>query len=213
MNDRTCIVTRECGSPENMIRFVAGPGGMVVPDVKGNLPGRGTWVCASRKMLEEAIKSKAFARGLKETVTVSSDLPDLVDALLLKSALAGFSMARRGGGVISGASKVESAIRNGDVIALLHAREAAEDGKRKIAQAVYAAQRQKINEIPVLQLFTGDEMSLAFGGNNVIHAAVLKGLAANGFIKKVQKLLLYRGESMMKRDEDAAGAAKEAETE
>jgi len=44
VNDRTCIVTREAGSPETLIRFVAGPDGQVVPDLKRRLPGRGCWV-------------------------------------------------------------------------------------------------------------------------------------------------------------------------
>ncbi len=41
MNDRTCIVTRESGYADDMIRFVAGPDGAVVPDLKHELPGRG----------------------------------------------------------------------------------------------------------------------------------------------------------------------------
>jgi hypothetical protein len=36
---------------------------------------------------------------------------------------------------------------------------------------------------------------LAFGGGNVIHAAVLEGKAAVGFVKRAQLLHRYRGES------------------
>ena len=41
-----------------MIRFVVGPAGEAVPDVKRKLPGRGLWVTATRKVLED----KAFDR-------------------------------------------------------------------------------------------------------------------------------------------------------
>ena len=38
---RTCIVSRASLPEERLIRFVAGPDGTVVPDLKRRLPGRG----------------------------------------------------------------------------------------------------------------------------------------------------------------------------
>ena len=78
MNDRTCIVTRESGSADDLIRFVAGPDGSVVPDLKRTLPGRGCWVKAERRLVDEAVKRKLFARALKEGVTPQADLGALV---------------------------------------------------------------------------------------------------------------------------------------
>ncbi|PLU83733.1 DNA-binding protein, partial [Sinorhizobium medicae] len=63
-NNRTCIVTRESGSPEELIRFVAGPDGVVVADLKRQLPGRGCWVKAERQLVEKAVAKKLFARAL-----------------------------------------------------------------------------------------------------------------------------------------------------
>ena len=37
---RRCIVTRERLPKERMLRFVLGPGGTLVPDLAGKLPGR-----------------------------------------------------------------------------------------------------------------------------------------------------------------------------
>ena len=48
MNERMCIVTRETLPADEMIRFVAGPDGSVVPDLKRTLPGRGCSVKAER---------------------------------------------------------------------------------------------------------------------------------------------------------------------
>ncbi|TXM98081.1 DUF448 domain-containing protein, partial [Methylobacterium sp. WL103] len=36
---RTCIVTRTAQAPDAMIRFVLGPDGAVVPDLRARLPG------------------------------------------------------------------------------------------------------------------------------------------------------------------------------
>ena len=65
MNERTCIVTRRAGEAEDLIRFVAGPDLAVVPDLKRNLPGRGCWVTAERRHVDEAVRKKLFARALK----------------------------------------------------------------------------------------------------------------------------------------------------
>ena len=54
-NGRMCIVTRESGDPDALIRFVAGPDGSVVPDLKRQLPGRGCWVKAERALVDKAV--------------------------------------------------------------------------------------------------------------------------------------------------------------
>ena len=66
--ERTCIVTREVMDPSELIRFVAGPDGSVVPDLKRNLPGRGVWVSACRSNVEKAVEASLFARSLKSKV-------------------------------------------------------------------------------------------------------------------------------------------------
>jgi predicted RNA-binding protein YlxR (DUF448 family) len=59
--ERRCIVTREALEKDQLIRFVLGPDNEIVPDLLENLPGRGYWVTASRKVLAEAVKKNAFA--------------------------------------------------------------------------------------------------------------------------------------------------------
>ncbi|MCT6870362.1 MAG: RNA-binding protein [Bartonella sp.] len=211
MNDRTCIVTRKSGSSEEMIRFVAGPDKHIVPDLKAVLPGRGAWVLASRPVIEEAIKRKAFARSLKADVIVEDKLVDLVDRLLVKAALGNLAMARKAGAVIFGSTKVESAIRSHQVRLVLHAKEAAYDGVRKIDQAIHAAKTSSGKDVSVLSLFTSDEMGVAFGDNHVIHAALLNVQAAEGFIKTAHKLVAYRGGKRNEPEETTVEAVKETE--
>lgn len=201
MNDRTCIVSRESGAADDMIRFVAGPDGSVVPDLKRNLPGRGCWVKAERRLVDEAVKRKLFARALKDSVTVETDLGALVDRLLTKSALGSLALARKAGAVVSGSAKVDQAIRTGAAAMVLHAKEAAADGVRKLDQARRAVVHMEGPDIPSFSLFSGEEMDLAFGGGNVIHAAVLEGKAAAGFVQRALLLHHYRGESETDADE------------
>lgn len=211
MNDRTCIVTRKSGSADELIRFVAGPDGHLVPDIKGVLPGRGAWVCASRPVVEEAIKRKVFSRSLKTEVVADYGLVDLVDKLLVKSALGSLALARKAGAIVTGSTKVENAIRTRQARIVLHSKEAAYDGRRKIEQAIYSTKRENGKDIPVMCLFNSDEMGVAFGDNHVVHAALLNVQAADGFIKTAHKLVAYRGVERNEPEETTVEAVKETE--
>lgn len=195
MNDRTCIVTRQPAGPDGLIRFVAGPDGAVVPDLKRNLPGRGCWVTADREHVDKAAKKGLFARALKSGVTVPADLGGMVDGLLARSALGALGLARKAGALALGAAKVEAAVRNGSALLVLHAAEASEDGIRKIAQARRATAHLGGPEIRAYKLFSEPEMGLALGGTNVIHAAVLAGDAGRAAEKRMVALDRYRGGS------------------
>ncbi|WP_455479585.1 RNA-binding protein [Bartonella sp. B23] len=209
MNERTCIVTRKNASAETLIRFVVGPNNQIVPDLKSNLPGRGVWVSARHSAIEAAIKQKAFKRSLKTDVEVAPNLAGIVDTLLLKAALSSLSMARKAGAIVMGATKVDAAIRSGQVILVLHAKETTEDGKRKIAQAIHTIRQQTNRNIKIISLFTSDEMRVAFGASPIMHAALLDTKAAGGFLRTACKLLAYRDEKHNKPGEMTAQAVKE----
>ena len=195
MNDRTCIVTRRPAGPDELIRFVVGPDKAVVPDLKRNLPGRGCWVTADREHVDKAVKKGAFARALKAEVAVPPDLGGMVDRLLGKSALGALGLARKAGMVALGATKVEASVRSGAALLVLHAAEASEDGLRKIAQARRATAHIGGPEIRAYKLFSEQELGLALGGTNVIHAAVLAGDAGRMAEKRMVALDRYRGGS------------------
>lgn len=134
--ERTCVVTRTAQPPEGLLRFVRAPDGAVVPDLRAKLPGRGVWVTARRDMVAEAVRRKLFARGFKAEATADPGLPDLVDRLLAEVALSSLSMARKAGRVVTGFGKVTAALGRDKVVAVIHAEEARDDGRRKVAQAI-----------------------------------------------------------------------------
>ncbi len=200
MNDRTCIVTRQAGEPDGLLRFVAGPDMSVVPDIKRNLPGRGCWVTAERSLIEQAAKKKLFARALKQEVTVPDDLGEMVDRLLSRAALGALGLARKAGQVVLGAAKVEASVRSGKALAVLHAFEAADDGVRKVTQARRAVAYAGGPDVPAYKLFPEAELGLALGATNVIHAALLASEAGKAALKRMVALDRYRGGSPVDRD-------------
>ena len=211
MNERTCIVSRTSGTADELIRFVAAPDGSVVPDLKRQLPGRGCWVTASRAMVDEAVKKQLFKRALKDDVKADIELGALVDHLLVRSALGSLGLCKKAGQIITGSAKVDSSIRAGETLLVLHAIEAAADGVRKLDQARKAVASSGGPVIPSHTLFTIDQLDLALGGTNVIHAAALAGSAGENLKKHIAALTQFRGDSAMEQAQDPIDALKDTE--
>ncbi|RDJ26611.1 RNA-binding protein [Bosea caraganae] len=196
--ERSCVVTRTVKAPEDLIRFVVGPDEVLTPDLRRKLPGRGVWVSVSAATVQEAIKRKAFERSLKTKVVVPADLVGLIEGLMQRDAVQALAMANKAGLVSTGFAKVEAVIGSGRVAAAIEASDGAEDGKRKIGQALRraAAERSeaglKAREIPVVTQFTAADLELALGRAHVIHAALAPGPAAEGFLSRWRRLVRYR---------------------
>jgi hypothetical protein len=193
---RQCCLTRTERPVADLIRFVVGPDGALWPDVDAKAEGRGVWVTASRASVAEAVKKKAFTKSLKEPVNVVPDLADQVALRLEQRLLQSLSMARKAGQIVTGATKVRGAIEDGEVIALLTATDAAPDGRAKMLGALNAYLRARQDEgmgqnVPHLELLSSAQMGLALGIENVIHAALTKGAAAQSALARAQRLARY----------------------
>jgi predicted RNA-binding protein YlxR (DUF448 family) len=200
--ERTCAVTRATLPPEQMIRFVLGPDDAVVPDIKRKLPGRGVWVGLSKDLVAQAVKKQVFSRGLKAKALAAPDLPELIDRLLARDALQALSIANKAGLVTTGFAKVETAIATGVASALVHARDGASDGKRKLGQAL----RRKYGPEgrTEIGIFSGEELDAALGRGNVTHAALASGPAAKVFLASSRRLAVYRGGEDVELTKDTA---------
>ena len=206
MNTRLCIVSRRTLDADALIRFVAAPDGTVVADLKRRLPGRGAHVEMRREAVELAVKRKLLGRALKRDVKGTETLAQDVEDALKRSALGFMGLARKAGQLVTGATKVDTAVRSGQAVAVLHAQDAAADGVRKLDGARFAAAASGASDdIPAFRVFASDELGLAFGGGNVIHAAVLGGDAGAALLKRLKALSDYRGEGPEAISETADG--------
>lgn len=189
--ERQCLVTRQILPKAEMIRFVLAPDGQVVPDLKQRLPGRGVWVTARYDIIQTAAQKGMFARGLKEKTQDCGMLAALVSEQLEKSCLSALSMTRKAGQIVTGFAKVESTIAQSPLMGLLHAADAAEDGKKKLAQALRRRYGSD-DRVPVIRLFSAQELSTALGQGNVVHAALLAGSASKSFLEQARMLEAFR---------------------
>jgi uncharacterized protein len=192
-NERLCIATRMVRPVAEMIRFVAGPDGVVVPDLKRRLPGRGVWVTAKRRLVEEAVRRRAFGRGLKGDFKAPADLPDALDRLLERSALDALSITYKAGLVVLGFAKVEAALGEGPVVGLVRARDAGADGGRKLA-GVLGRRGDPVAAAKIIDAFTSAQLDLALGRLNVVHAALLAGRASETFLDRWRILESFRAD-------------------
>ena len=206
---RMCAVSREVRPIDELIRFVVSPQGEVIPDLKRKLPGRGLWVSASRRTVAEAVRRNHFSKGFKRDIRAAATLPADTEALLVRSATEALAMVAKARQVVSGFSKVEGALREGQAQALIHAADGAADGIRKLD--AIARQTGGIHgespEIPIVNVLTSAQLDLALGRSNVIHAALLAGPASKTFLSRCQTLVRYR----MADDDKTADAARNSD--
>jgi uncharacterized protein len=189
--ERTCAATGSVRSTDEMIRFVVSPEGTAVPDLKQRLPGRGVWITATRSALDSAVARKAFARSFKREVRTAPDLATMTERLIERAALEGLAIAYKAGRIAAGFAKVESALAQGQVVALLHASDAARDGVRKL-DATARRNSEDTRAIMVLNPFTSTQLDLALGRSNVVHAALLAGPESNAFLTRAARLERFR---------------------
>jgi uncharacterized protein len=206
---RMCAVTRKVRPIGELIRFVVSPSGEVIPDLKRKLPGRGLWVSASRQAVAETVRRNHFNRSFRRDVRVAPTLAADTEALLVRSVIDALAMAAKAGQVVSGFSKVEDVLeqRHAERLpeALIHASDGAADGIRKLDAIARqnAAIKDKSNQFPVVTALTSEQLDLALGRSNVIHAALLAGPASKTFLSRCQILVRYR----MADDDGIAGNA------
>jgi len=209
---RMCAVTREVRPIDELIRFVVSPTGEVIPDLKRKLPGRGLWVSASRRAVAEAVRRHQFGKGFKREVRVAPALSEMTETLLERSLVEALAMAAKAGQAVSGFGKVETALVQRQVLVLVHAADGAADGIRKLD--AIARQNAAINdesrELPVVTALTSEQLDLALGRSNVIHAALLAGPASKTFLSRSHTLVRYR---MADDDKTAGRAARNSPTQ
>ena len=183
VTERTCIVSGRKGSRDELIRLALGPDGTVHPDVRAKAPGRGAWIGVDRATLEEAITKGRLAKGLsrafRTAVTVPADLAQQIEAALERAALDRLGLEARAGQLLTGSERIVDAARKGTVALLVHARDAAADGTRKLDQALRVGLGAEGEDLRGLVIPASRAiLSMALGRENVVHLALVAPAAA-----------------------------------
>lgn len=181
--ERTCILSGRKDRREALIRLALAPDGTIAPDVRAKAPGRGAWIGVDRETLEQALSkgrlAKALARAFKQAVKIPADLADQIERALERAALDRLGLEARAGELLTGSERIADAARKGTVDLLLHARDAAADGSRRLDQALRVGLEMEGSEVGGLVIpATRAILSMALGRENVVHIALIAPAAA-----------------------------------
>jgi len=207
---RRCIVTRQRLPKEQMIRFVVGPDGRLVPDLGAKLPGRGMWLSASGDVLEFAGQEeragdqkaapesrggrqgrqlvRAFAREARAPVVVPHDLGSLLQAALIQRTGELIGLARRAGQAVAGFEKAREHLRTTGARLVVQARDgSAAERTRFLSGAPPGTE--------VIDPLTGEELGRVFGRDYVVHVAIAPGRLADRLATEAARLAGIRTRS------------------
>ena len=193
---RRCIVTRESGPKEAMLRFVLGPDRGVVPDLAGKLPGRGMWLSARADVLERAIKRGAFAKAARGTVHLPPDLAARIEDGLKGRIRDLVGFARRSGKAVCGRESVREWLQAGKAGLLVEA----SDGS--------AAERSRLvgrRELPVVAPLPADMLGSVFARDHAVHVAIAPGRLAEAIAHEAARLAGVLGAATPPPHGDGAG--------
>jgi uncharacterized protein len=187
--ERKCLVSGNNLPATDLVRFVASPDGQVLPDIGNELPGRGAWVTANRTSVETAVRKNHLRRyfGRGGQVSVDPAIVDQIESALARRCLNYLGLARRAGEAKAGFEKVRAAMSKASVAVRIEAADASAPDGRKLDNLA--------GEIPVIRLFRVEELSLALGRQNVVHAALAPGGLADRFLAESLRLGGFRDET------------------
>lgn len=201
---RLCAATREAVDASELIRFVADPAGNVVPDLQRRLPGRGVWVKAEKATVEKAARANVFARSLKRAAKAAPDLAEQVEHLIEKRVLAALALANKAGLVTTGFQQVDELVEKGAAAVLVQGSDAALGGREKLARKFAAVARASDREPFMVTNLTTEQLSLAIGRSNVVHAALTQGGTAERFKEEAERLSRYRSGPVVTTEPDSS---------
>jgi predicted RNA-binding protein YlxR (DUF448 family) len=206
--ERKCILTGEHGGRAELIRLALDDAGQVHADLGARAPGRGAWLSPDARLIATAAaKGKlrgVLMRAFKTTsINVPDDLVDTIAAGLERRALDRLGLENKAGHLIWGSERIGDALGAGRVRLLLHANDAAPDGRAKLDGKAKGAP----NAVVSCVLPVGREiLSLALGRENVVHAAVCDTAAAARVTAAVARWRAFNGLDCNENGADAAPA-------
>ncbi|WP_299326228.1 DUF448 domain-containing protein [Parasphingopyxis sp.] len=197
--ERKCILSGDVRPREELIRLALSPDGTILPDVRAKAPGRGAWISADGEAFGAAIASGklrgALARAFKtNALTIPDDLAERITDALARNALDRLGLEARGGTLITGSEKPRDAARAGQVQLLLHAADAAEDGRRKLDQAWRVGMDAEGSDMRGL-VIPADRTILgaALGRENIVHIAIVDERAAKRVSGAISRWMEFSG--------------------
>jgi predicted RNA-binding protein YlxR (DUF448 family)/ribosomal protein L7Ae-like RNA K-turn-binding protein len=189
---RRCIVTREQGQRAAMLRFVVGPGGVIVPDLAARLPGRGIWLSARADVINSPRTRQAFSRAARARVEVPDDLASRVTSGLLGRIGDLIGFARRAGQAIAGYQKAQAWLLAGRAALIIQARDGSVEERARFLGP--RSSNARGDSVAVIAPLPAAALGRIFGRDAAVHVAVAPGKLAGALRIEAARLSGVLGE-------------------
>ena len=189
---RTCLGCRQVKDQDQLIRFVCSPGGEILADLKGRLPGRGAYLCNCRDCVEKAVSRKQFDRTFRRTcqpVTGEQVVEDIARQLLAHLASL-LGMARKSAKFVAGSNAVLDALNRKSLLAVVVL---ARDISPQIGEKV--RRKAEYQKIVTTELFDKVELGRILGRAERSVVGLPDGKLADAFLEDLLRYQDISGES------------------
>jgi predicted RNA-binding protein YlxR (DUF448 family) len=186
---QTCQISGKEAESADMLRFVLSPDGELTPDLGQKLPGESIWLANQRDLV--APLAAKFATPVADLQAGAPESLELrLERLMRQQAHGILGLMRKSGAVVMGFMKVEAALKKGQIVLLFAAHDGAENGRQALAQKARAM------DIRLCALFSADELGMAFGRENVIHAGLTDARWLSRIDKETTRLAIFLGDQV-----------------
>lgn len=168
-----------------MIRFVVGPGRVLVPDLAARLPGRGIWLSARGDVLETARARNFFAKAARGPVTVPPELSAMLLAGLRRRIIDTIGLARRAGQAVAGFQKAREWLAAGRAGLVVQAADGSAEERARFLGGWKG---------PVARPLPADALGAVFGRDQAVHVAIAPGRLAQALIVDTERLAGLAGQ-------------------
>lgn len=162
-----------------MLRFVLGPGRLLVPDLAASLPGRGMWLSAKADVLEHALRRGAFAKAARGEVRLPPELRASIEDGLRGRIRDLLGFARRAGQAVSGWQAARDWLEAGRVGLLVQASDGSEAEKARL---------RGHRRVPVVSPLEAAQLGVPFGRDRAVHVAIAPGRLAERIAAEAARL-------------------------
>lgn len=178
--ERTCLGCGRRREQGELVRFSGSPAGLRTYLEKGE--GRGAYLCPDASCLERTVKRKALQRALGAELGPLSvqQLRESIQQAVLQKVERLLGLARKARKVMAGSRAVWQALQAGRVRLLLLSRDISPQGEKQFR--VEAKRRG----IPVVALFSREELGATLSGPQRKVVGLLDGGFANGILQAVR---------------------------
>ncbi len=192
---QTCQISGKEADSADMLRFVISPDGELTPDLGQKLPGESIWLANQRDLVAPLVAKYASQAPAEEAATEGAkagleSLEIRLERLMRQQAHGVLGLMRKSGAIVMGFMKVEAALKKGQIVLLFAAHDGAENGRQSMAQKARATNTR------ICALFSADELGMAFGRENVIHAGLTDARWLARIDKETMRLATFLGDQL-----------------